>query len=65
MARTTAGLFLLAILLLASNLWWAFKLVDAGVMQTYLGYVSVGRIGLKFHPDGRLQDVVRGWDPPQ
>lgn len=112
MARTTIGFVTLATLLVVTNLWWAFQLLDSGVTQTHIGvslndnqialsqtiavakeatrpgstresivaaamqgqgeinpfekdgYLWVGRIGLKFYNDGRLQDVARAWSPP-
>ena len=112
MAKSTLGIVLLAVLLLFSNIWWAFQMLDAGITHTYMGaslednqtalsqvidvakeasqagssrdsivaaaaqsqtrtdpfekdgYLWVGKIGLKFQKDGRLQDVVRAWSPP-
>ncbi|WP_152560450.1 hypothetical protein [Arenimonas donghaensis] len=112
MSKSKVVIVLLAVLLLASNLWWAFRMLDAGVTHTYMGvslednqvalaqviavaneasrveatresivaaasqvetdidpfekdgYLWVGRIGLRFSDNGRLQDVVRAWSPP-
>ena len=112
MAKTKVGLVALTILLVLTNLWWAFQILDSGVTNTYMGvslednrtalaqtiavakevarpgstkesivaaaalsqddvvafekdgYLWVGKIGIKFYDDGRLQDIARSWSPP-
>lgn len=37
MTRATTAIALLVIALVASNAWWAYRLLDAGVSHTYQG----------------------------
>ncbi|MBU1364610.1 MAG: hypothetical protein KKE51_12410 [Gammaproteobacteria bacterium] len=37
MKRTTVSISLLVLALLATNVWWAYRLLDAGVSYTYQG----------------------------
>ena len=37
MTRSKGVFVLLAVTLVASNLWWAYHLLDMGVAQTYMG----------------------------
>ena len=36
MKKTTVAIGLLTVLLIGSNMWWAFKVLDGGVTHTYL-----------------------------
>lgn len=112
MTRSGVAIALLSAMLVVTNLWWAYKALDAGVSYTYLtvsyednkqalaqvialapilangnasreeiisvaqraagnpdsfekkGFVWVGRIGLRFGPNGELQEISRSWSPP-
>jgi hypothetical protein len=35
--RSTSAIVLLVLALVMSNLWWAYRLLDTGVTQTYMG----------------------------
>ena len=37
MTRSKGAIVLLVVTLVASNLWWAYRLLDTGVTQTYMG----------------------------
>ena len=37
MGKAKIAIIVLAVALLLSNAWWAFRLFDAGVTQTYMG----------------------------
>ena len=37
MTRSKGAIVLLVVALVASNLWWAYRLLDTGVTQTYMG----------------------------
>ncbi len=37
MTRSKGAIVLLAVTLVVSNLWWAYRLLDTGVTQTYIG----------------------------
>lgn len=102
-----ASMSVLVLLLVGSNAWWAYRMVDASISYTHLGatleqneaavaqlialapvlahgapreevlavarlpgdrepyekegFVWVGKLGLRFGPDGRLQEVSRAW----
>jgi hypothetical protein len=110
--RSGIAIALLSATLVVTNLWWAYKVLDAGVSNAYLavsyednkqalaqvialvpilangnasreeiiavaqgaasdpdsfekeGFVWVGRIGLRFGPNGELQEISRSWSPP-
>jgi Na+/proline symporter len=52
MKKLKLAVWVLSILLLVSNVWWAFLIFDAGITQTYMGH------SLKDHKEA-LQQIIR------